>query len=215
VSHDLRAPLRPIDGFSQAVLEEWGPKLDDKARDYLTRIRAAAQRMGHIIEDLLKLSRLSRGDMSLQPVDLASIAQSIAAELRVSEPERAVSFKSPAAAPCVGDARLLRIALENLIRNAWKFTRKREDPVIELGVQQDEGRNVYFLRDNGAGFAQDQSARLFQPFQRLHSAAEFEGTGIGLAIVGRIIHRHGGRIWAESSPGQGATFFFTLGEQRG
>lgn len=210
VSHDLRAPLRPLDGFSQAILEDCGDSLTPKGKEYLGRIRAAAQRMGHLIEDLLQLSRMSQAQMAVRPVDLVPIAEAVIAELRTNDPARAVEYVSVPQAVVDGDGRLLRIVFENLLRNAWKFSGKVAQPRIELGVRTEDHRNVYFVRDNGAGFDKAAAARLFQPFQRFHQASEFEGTGIGLAIVRRIIRRHGGDIWAESTPGQGATFLFSL-----
>lgn len=209
VSHDLRAPLRPLDGFSQALLEDCADQLDDRAKDYLKRIRAAAQRMGQLIDDLLQLSRISRADAKRQAVDLSEMATAILAEARGGDPARQVETVIQPGVTVEADPRLLRIALENLLRNAWKFTGKRADARIELGVRNDKEK-TYFIRDNGAGFDPAFAARLFQPFQRLHTTSEFEGTGIGLAIVTRIITRHNGRLWAESAVGQGATFFFTL-----
>jgi hypothetical protein len=212
VSHDLRAPLRPLDGFSQALLEDYGDKLDDHGRHYLNRIRAAAQRMSQLIDDLLQLSRMGRVLTTLGSVDLAALAESVITELRRNEPERDVEYVGGATAPVQGDARLLRIALDNLLRNAWKFTRKKARPKIEFGQITQGDKIVYFVRDNGAGFDTAYASKLFQPFQRLHSASDFEGTGIGLAIVQRIIGRHRGRVWAASQPGEGATFFFTVHE---
>ncbi len=211
VSHDLRAPLRPLDGFSLALLESYGDKLDAQAKDYLLRIRAAALRMSQLIEDLLRLSRIRRADLRPQPVDLAAIGEAIAAELRQSDPTRAVEFVVKPDAHAHGDSRLLRIVLENLLRNAWKFTQKKATARIELGMRTERGETVYFVGDDGVGFDPAFAHRLFTPFERLHASSEFEGTGIGLAIVQRIIHHHGGRVWAESAPGHGATFFFTLG----
>ena len=210
VSHDLRAPLRPLDGFSQALLEDYGDILDPKAKDYLKRIRAAAQRMSQLIEDMLQFSRLGRGDLNNRAFDLAPLGEAVVAELRRTEPGRDVEFVSIPEATTYGDSRLMRIVLENLLRNAWKFSRKTERARIELGAKDEAGRVVYFVSDNGAGFDLQYAKKLFQPFQRLHTGAEFEGTGIGLAIVQRIIHRHDGRVWAEAAPGKGATFFFTL-----
>jgi signal transduction histidine kinase len=213
VSHDLRAPLRPLDGFSQALIEDHGPKLDEKARDYLNRIRAAAQRMSQLIEDMLELSRMGRAEMSVRPVDLVPVAEAVVGEIRKNEPGRAVEFVSVPEDKVKGDPRLLRIVLENLLRNAWKFSSKVEKPRIELGVSREGDTTAHFVRDNGAGFDSAHAGRLFQPFQRLHSNAEFEGTGIGLAIVQRIIRRHRGRVWAEGVPGKGATIFFTLNDE--
>ncbi len=212
VSHDLRAPLRPLDGFSQALLEDYAGQLDPKAQDYLKRIRAAAQRMSQLIDDMLQLSRLGRAELVAGPCDLASMSEAIITELRRNEPGREVAFSSATGAATTGDSRLLRIALENLLRNAWKFTRKSPAARIEFGVRRDGAQPVYFVSDNGAGFDPAHARKLFQPFQRLHSAKDFEGTGIGLAIVQRIVRRHDGRVWAAATPGAGATFFFTLHE---
>jgi signal transduction histidine kinase len=209
VSHDLRAPLRPLDGFSQALLEDYGAQLDARGQDYLKRIRAAAQRMGQLIDDLLQLSRISRSDVKRQAVNLSEMATAILAEAQSGDPSRTIETAVEPGVVVQADSRLLRIALENLLRNAWKFTGKRADARIEVGIKPDK-EPVYFVRDNGAGFDQGFSSRLFQPFQRLHSTSEFEGTGIGLAIVTRIIGLHGGRVWAEAAVGKGATFFFTL-----
>ncbi|MBL9037259.1 MAG: response regulator [Archangium sp.] len=212
VSHDLRAPLRPLEGFSRALLEDYGDKLDADATRYLERIEAAAKRMGLLIEDLLRLAHLGRGAVQRAPCDLAPIAAAVVAEQQALEPGRQVELVCPAELKVDGDGPLLRIVLENLLRNAWKFTRHAADARLEVGTKEVDGRTAYFVRDNGAGFDSAFAHRLFQPFQRLHTAAEFEGTGIGLAIVGRIIRRHGGKVWAESQPGHGATFFFTLDE---
>jgi two-component system sensor histidine kinase/response regulator len=206
VSHDLRAPLRPLDGFSVALLEDYGDKLDDAGRDYLLRIRAAAHRMSQLIDDLLQLSRMTRTEMIRGEVDLAKLAKDTIDELRANEPGRHVEFVCLEDAKVEGDARLLRIALENLLRNAWKFSAKVAHARIELGKKDD----AFFVRDNGAGFDKAHAGRLFQPFQRMHSSAQFEGTGIGLAIVQRIVRRHGGTIWAEAAVDQGATFFFQV-----
>jgi signal transduction histidine kinase len=211
VSHDLRAPLRPLQGFAEALLEEYGGKLDDQAKTYLQRIGASALRMSELIDDLLELSRMARAEVDFRAIDLAAIAQAIVAELRAGDPDRVVTFVCPPEAPAQGDARLLRIVLENLFRNAWKFTKKVTAATIEFGLRTDDGTPVFFVRDNGAGFDPIYAEKLFQPFQRLHSAAEFEGTGIGLAIVQRIIRRHRGRVWGESAVGQGATLLFSLG----
>jgi PAS domain S-box-containing protein len=212
VSHDLRAPLRAIDGFSQALLGHGGgDRLDDKGRHYLARIRAGAQRMSELIDDLLLLSRVSRSELCHGPVDIGEIASAIVAEQRRRQPERAVEVSVASGMAATGDRRLLVIALENLIGNAWKFTSRRTPAHIEVGVEPREGETVFFVRDDGAGFDMAYADKLFGAFQRLHEASEFEGTGIGLATAQRVISRHGGRIWAEARPGQGATFFFTLG----
>lgn len=210
VSHDLRAPLRGIDGFSQALLEDHADQLDEDGRHLLNRVRAAAQRMATLIDDLLNLSRISRSEMKWENIDLAELAHSIIDDLRQSDPTRDIEI---AVAPemCVsGDERLIRIALENLLRNAWKFTRNTKAPRIEVTPMLEYGADVYAVHDNGAGFDMAYADKLFGAFQRLHSMSEYEGTGIGLATVQRIIHRHGGRIWAEGAVNEGATFYFTL-----
>jgi len=210
VSHDLRAPLRSIDGFSQALLEDYEDKLDETGKDYLHRVRAASQHMAQLIDDLLKLSRLSRAEMHYEQVDLSALAQAVAAELKETEPERQVKFIIKERVVAYGDRPLLRVVLENLFRNSWKFTSKHPQATIEFGVIQEGGKPVYFVRDDGVGFDRAYAGKLFVPFQRLHTSAEFEGTGIGLATVQRIIHRHGGNIWAEGEVEKGATFYFTL-----
>ena len=211
VSHDLRAPLRSIDGFSKLMLEDYGSKLDDNARVYLTRIRNASQRMGELIDDVLLLSRLSRRELSFQELNLAGIAEEIFRKLDDSEPERGAELVVPRQLPAKGDPHLLRILLENLLGNAWKYSRKQNSVRIELNAQHDDnGQLIYFVRDNGVGFDMKYVEKLFQPFQRLHSAAEFEGTGIGLATVAQIVRRHSGEVWAESELYAGATFYFTL-----
>lgn len=209
VSHDLRAPLRPLDGFSQALLEDYGDKLDDEARDYLMRIRAAAQRMSQLIDALLGLSRIGRAAVRPQTVNLGALARAVVEELRKDDPARSVDFVT-SDLTVEGDPQLLRIALENLLRNAWKFTRDKPHATIELGARAERGETVYFVRDDGVGFDPTFATRIFQPFQRFHTQDEFEGTGIGLAIVERVIRHHGGRIWPQSSPGGGASFCFTL-----
>jgi light-regulated signal transduction histidine kinase (bacteriophytochrome) len=211
VSHDLRAPLRRMDGFSKALLQAHGDKLDDQGRHYLQRVCAGAQQMGGLIDDLLKLSRIARSDMERGRVDLSIVASRIDEELREAEPGRDMEFVLKKGLPVEGDKRLLEVVLENLLGNAWKFTGKMEKKTrIEFGVEEREGEKVYFVRDNGAGFDMAYADKLFGAFQRLHRADEFEGTGIGLATVQRIIHRHGGRVWGEGEVGTGATFYFTL-----
>ncbi len=210
VSHDLRAPLRAIDGFSQALLEESGRTLDESARKHLERVRAATQRMGQLIDDLIGLSRLTRTEMRRDRVDLSDLARRVADDLRRNQPGRQVTFSIAEGIAAQGDGRLLRIVLENLLGNAWKFTRNRPDARIEFGVRRDNGRPVFFVRDNGAGFDMAYAQKLFGAFQRLHSAQQFEGTGIGLATVARIVRRHGGDVRAEGIVDQGATFYFTL-----
>lgn len=209
-SHDLRAPLQTIDGFSRALLEDYGDKLDAVAKDYLQRLRAAAQHMAGLIDDLLKLSRLTRADMALEPVDLGELARAVADELRAQEPAREVAFEIAADAIVQGDKRLLAILIQNLLGNAWKFTSKHPRARIEFGVAERDGERVYYVRDDGAGFDMTRVDKLFIPFQRLHTTSDFPGQGIGLATVRRIVARHGGRIWAEAMPEQGATFYFTL-----
>jgi PAS domain S-box-containing protein len=210
VSHDLRAPLRSIDGFSQVLIEDYVDKLDEEGNDYLQRVRAASQRMGELIDDLLNLSRVTRGEMCHEDVDLSAMAQAICSDLQCSQPKRKVKFVIKPELVDRGDMRLLRAAFENLLGNAWKFTGKKKSARIEFGQIENDGQHVYFVRDNGVGFDMDYADKLFGAFQRLHSPSEFEGTGIGLATVQRIIHRHGGNIWAESKLNKGTTFYFTL-----
>jgi signal transduction histidine kinase len=214
VSHDLRAPLRAIDGFSRALLEDHGPSLPPEARAEVLRVRAATRRMAGLIEDLLRLSRAARTELSRTAVDLSSIARSIASELAASARDRRVTFDIADGLRVVGDERWLRRAMENLMGNAWKFTSKRANARIEVGAARKEGADgpIFFVRDDGAGFDMSRADRMFAPFQRFHAAEDFCGTGIGLAIVRRIVQRHGGRIWAEGAPGKGATFYFTLPE---
>jgi signal transduction histidine kinase len=213
VSHDLRAPLRSIDGFSQMLLEDYGPLLAEDGQDYLHRIRSASQRMGQLINDLLKLSRLTRGELRREPVALSPMAEEIAAELQQSDPNRRAKFIINPGVTATGDARLLRVVLENLLSNAWKFTGKKTRPQIEFSYLWENESHTFYVRDNGAGFDMAYADKLFKPFQRLHRDTEFEGTGVGLATVQRIIHRHGGRVWAEGTVDKGATFYFVLQEQ--
>jgi signal transduction histidine kinase len=210
VSHDLRAPLRGIVGFSQAVEEDYADSLDGTGRDLLARIRAAGIKMESLIDDLLKLSRITRAKIVRASFDLSAMVEGIISELKAKEPDRAVSVKIAPGVRAEGDERLLQIALDNLLGNAWKYTSKKERAEISFGVLEHDGEQAFFLRDNGAGFDMSYAEKLFKPFQRLHSASEFEGTGIGLATVARIVRRHGGRVWAESQHEQGTTFFFTL-----
>lgn len=209
VAHDLRSPLRSIDGFSQALLEDLGESLPPEALGHLRRVRASAQHMGHLIDDLLALSRVVRVELRSDTVDLGKICTDICSKLRESHPHREVETNIASNLVAEGDPFLLTIALENLLSNAWKFTSRQPRASIEIGARQGP-EQVYFVQDNGAGFDMLHAARLFQPFQRLHPSSDFDGTGIGLATVKRIIGRHGGRIWAEAQPGLGATFFFTL-----
>jgi PAS domain S-box-containing protein len=210
VAHDLRGPLRSIDGFSQALLEDYGNRLEEGGKDYLNRVRVATQRMGQIIDDLLKLSRISRAEMKRETVNLNAMAMAIVDDLKSKQPDRDVELVIARGLVVQGDARLLRVVMENLLGNAWKFTGLQPLAKIEVGVMEEEGKRVFFVRDNGAGFDMAYADRLFGAFQRLHSASEFPGTGIGLATVQRIIQRHGGKVWADGAPGKGATFYFTL-----
>jgi signal transduction histidine kinase/PAS domain-containing protein len=207
-SHDLRAPLRGINGFSQALLDDYGDTLDDTAKEYLRRIHTGAVRMGELIDDLLDLSRISKAPLNFERFDISEIARSVLDELSASHPERRVRIEVANDLETCGDPRLFRIALENLLGNAWKFTDKREQANIEVGF--DDAQEAFFVRDNGAGFSMDYADRLFVPFQRLHSPEEYSGTGIGLATTKRIIERLGGTIWAASEEERGATFYFTL-----
>jgi|GEM_PF-3178819 len=211
VSHDLRAPLRSIDGFSRILLDDCKDRLGTQHKNYLERIRAATQRMGELIDDLLKLSRVTRAGMSREAVDLGALAAAVIEDLRRADPQRRVAVDIQPGLTAVGDPPLLRVLLENLIGNAWKFTGKTPDARIAFGARDDSShQRVYFVRDNGAGFDMTYASKLFGAFQRLHSMDEFPGTGIGLATVQRIVRRHGGRVWAEGAIGQGAAFYFTL-----
>jgi PAS domain S-box-containing protein len=213
VSHDLRAPLRSIDGFSQILLEDYDQLLDDVSKDYLQRVRSGAQRMGQLIDDLLKLSRVSSGGLKKETIDLTQMAQEIADGLRQSSQERNAAITIESKLTCYGDKGLIRVVVENLFSNAWKYTQyKQEQTQIEFGQQNLDGTPVFFIKDNGAGFDMKYSNKLFGPFQRLHTAQDFEGSGIGLATVNRIIQRHGGKVWAEGEPDKGATFYFSLPE---
>ncbi len=210
VSHDLRAPLRSMDGFSQAVLEDYADRLDAEGRDYLGRIRRSSQRMAQLIDDILTLSRVTRGDLERSKVDLSAMAEAIVVELQKTDPTREVGFDIAPAVVAEGDGRLLRVVLANLLGNAWKFTAGNSQAHVEFGVTENEGKPAYFVRDDGAGFDMAYADKLFQPFQRLHSTSDFEGTGIGLATVARTVARHGGRVWAEGAVEQGTTTYFTL-----
>ncbi len=210
VSHDLRAPLRSVDGFSQEILEDYGDKLDENGVDSLRRIRAASQRMGLLIDGLLNLFRLSRSEIVRTRVDLSAVAGDITETLRKNQPGRKVDIVIAEGMVAEGDERLLYVVLQNLLGNAWKFTERVPEARLEFGAMKKDDRTVYFVRDNGAGFDMAYADKLFKPFQRLHDAAYFSGTGIGLATVQRIIHRHGGRVWAEGGVGKGATFYFTV-----
>lgn len=212
VSHDLRAPLRSIDGFSQALLEDFGNDMDETANDYLNRVRLSTQRMGQLIDDLLKLSRVVRADMNKSLVDVAELAKGVERQLRDMCPGRDIEFVINGDLHARADGRLILVVLENLMGNAWKFTAKKESARIELGVDDLEGRKVYYVKDNGAGFDESYVHKLFEPFQRLHTIQEYEGTGVGLATVQRVVRRHGGDVWAKGEVDQGATVFFTLGD---
>jgi signal transduction histidine kinase len=216
VSHDLRSPLRALDGFSRILLEDAATVLDDNDKSNLHRIIAASERMGKLMDDLLKLSRIGRAGVRLTTVDLSKLADEVMGKLRAESPERDLELRIAPDLSVDGDAGLLRTVLENLLGNAWKYTRHTPRACIELGVQREgDGarRAAFFVRDNGTGFDMRYAAKLFSPFQRVHSPTEFEGNGIGLAIVWRIMQRHGGRIWVESEPGRGATFWLAFWEE--
>jgi signal transduction histidine kinase len=210
VSHDLRAPLRSIDGFSQVLLEDYGEQLPAEALGYLDRVRAATQRMSVLIDDLLNLSRVSRAPMRTEKVELSELAEVIARELAQGNLSRRVEFRIEPGLAVYGDPPLLRVLLENLLGNSWKYTAKHERALIEFGRESRDGRSVYFVRDDGAGFDSRYVKRLFGAFQRLHADNEFPGTGVGLATVQRIVRRHGGDVWAEGAVDRGATFYFSL-----
>jgi PAS domain S-box-containing protein len=210
VSHDLRAPLRSIDGFSHVLLEDYGEQLPDEGKGYLERVRAAAQRMATLIDDLLNLSRVTRTALQPKFINLSKMVEEIAGSLQEGQPDREVTFSIMPDLMVEGDPRLLHIVLENLLSNAWKFTSKQDHPVIEFGQKAHAKERTFYVRDNGVGFDMAYADKLFGVFQRLHSVSEFPGTGVGLATVQRIIAIHGGRIWAESEEGKGAGFYFTL-----
>jgi PAS domain S-box-containing protein len=210
ISHDLRAPLRSIDGFAHVLAEEYGARLDDRGHGFLDRVRRAAQRMGGLIDDILELSRVTRQEMRRVEVNLSELAAEIIDERARAEPTRKVMLEVIPGCVATGDPQLLRVLLQNLLENAWKYSAKNPQAEIEFGAETADEERVYFVRDNGVGFDMKYADRLFVPFQRLHSPEDFEGTGIGLATVARIVHRHGGRVWAEAAPGKGATIRFTL-----
>jgi light-regulated signal transduction histidine kinase (bacteriophytochrome) len=214
VSHDLRAPLRAIDGFSQILLEDCVEALSDDGKRYLRYIREATQQMAQLIDDLLSLARVTRTDLHRVDVDLSALVRRISQRLSAASPDRSSQFVVQEGVHGDGDAHLLAVLLENLLGNAWKFTSKREKAEIVFGCEERGGKSTYFVRDNGAGFDMAHAGKLFGPFQRLHSASEFEGTGIGLATVQRVVQRHDGHVWAEAKSDGGATFFFTLGGGR-
>jgi PAS domain S-box-containing protein len=210
VSHDLRAPLRSLEGFSQVLLEDFAADLDEEAQRYLGRIQANVARMAQMIDDLLHLSRATRSQLRREHTDLSELAREVLAELAVQQPERSVDADVADGLVARADPHLVRLVLQNLIGNAWKFTAQADEPAIRIGVSRQDGIDVFSVADNGAGFDMTYAHKMFDPFQRLHSAAEFEGTGIGLAIVARIVTRHGGQIRADGTPGGGATFRFSL-----
>ena len=210
ISHDLKAPLRTMAGFSEILLEDYGDKLDATGKDHLNRIKKAGQTMSRLIDDMLKLSSITRTEMIKDKVNLSELAQSIYVELKTTQPERQAEFIVAPEVFVNGDRQLLQILMQNLLDNAWKFTNKCSHSRLEFGGNQQEGKSVYFIKDNGAGFDMKYADGLFQPFRRLHNTEEYAGTGIGLAIVQRVIQRHGGRIWADSQTGKGTTFYFTL-----
>jgi len=210
VSHDLRAPLRAINGFSLALLEDYGTTLPPDGQALLARVRENTKRMAQLIDDLLVFSRLGRKPLEMGPVDLASLMQSVVEEQRQADPKRAIEVVVHSLPATLGDAGLLRQALSNLIENAFKFTRRQPKVRIEIGSRVEGAETVYYVRDNGAGFDMKYATKLFGVFQRLHGESDFEGTGVGLALVQRIVHRHGGRVWAQAAVDQGATFYFTL-----
>ncbi len=210
VSHDLRAPLRAIQGFSQIAIEECGDQLPESGRDYLTRVSTSARRMSLLIDDLLKLSRIGRTTLVRGPLDLSMLARNVWRRLSPAQPERDAQLTVADGLTVNADRRLLDLLFEQLLGNARKFTGGVPSPEVEVGAREIDGERVYFVRDNGAGFEQAYVGRLFSPFQRLHSDRDFPGSGIGLAIVHRIVRRHGGRTWAEGAVGSGASIYFTL-----
>jgi signal transduction histidine kinase len=214
VSHDLRGPLDAINGFSYLLMQKFGPDMDAQQRELLENIRASSRKMTGLIDDLLNLSRVTSSAMRTEAVDLSGVARSIVEELRSNSPERNAEFIAAEKAEVIGDARLLRILMDNLLRNAWKYTSHHDRARIEFGMTQENGRSVYFVRDDGSGFDPRSADRLFQPFQRLHSSAEFPGNGVGLATVQRIVRRHGGDVWAKGEKERGATFYFTINVPR-
>jgi signal transduction histidine kinase len=210
VAHDLRAPLRGIDSFSQLLLERYSERLDTEGVAYLNRVRAAASRMSQLIDALLSLAHVGRSDLQPLDLDFSQLVQSVASEIASANPDRNVPMVVAPGMRAYGDPRLLRLVVANLLENAWKFTTRRQRPAVEVGPVQNTALPTYYVRDNGAGFDPAYASRLFGAFQRLHPDREFPGTGIGLAIVQRVIARHGGTVWADSLPDQGATFYFTL-----
>jgi light-regulated signal transduction histidine kinase (bacteriophytochrome) len=214
VAHDLRTPLRSMDGFALVLLEDYGNRLDEEGKDALERIRAASQRMGNLIDDMLRLSQVTRADLKLARVDLSALAREIAGGIEREQSGRTVEWAIEAGLSIRADPALMRIAMQNLLQNAWKFTGRTDKPVIRVGALTRDANKVYFVADNGVGFDTAHAENLFGAFQRLHHADDFPGTGIGLAIVQRIIRRHNGKIWAEAKQGEGATFFFSVKESK-
>lgn len=210
VSHDLRSPLRSIHGFSEALAQSAAAKLSPEETNWLQKISDAAARMDRLTEDLLRLSRITRSDLKREPVDLALLARQVVHELRQTDPHRNVVFAISDSLGTHADAGLMRVALTNLLGNAWKYTGRREQALVSFGQEERDGQTVFYVRDNGAGFDMSYASKLFAPFQRLHSVREFPGSGVGLACVARVIHKHGGRIWADAKTGEGAAFFFTI-----
>jgi light-regulated signal transduction histidine kinase (bacteriophytochrome) len=214
VSHDLRAPLRAIDGFSRIILEDYVERLDDEGKRFLNIIRGNTQKMGELIDDLLVFSRLGRQEIRASDIDMEKLAKTASEEINLAVPGRKVQFAINKLSAAQGDKAMIRQVMANLLSNAIKFTRPKGNTTIEVGGSNEGDENVYYVRDNGVGFDMQYVHKLFGVFQRLHSSEEFEGTGVGLAIVQRIIHRHGGRVWAEGKVDEGATFYFTLPRER-
>jgi light-regulated signal transduction histidine kinase (bacteriophytochrome) len=210
VSHDLRSPLRSIHGFSEALAQSASAKLSTEEKNWLLKISDAAARMDRLTEDLLRLSRITRSQLKREPVDLAMLARQVVHELRQNDPHRDVVFAISDALGTHADPGLMRVALSNLLSNAWKYTGRRQQALVSFGQEERDGQKVFCVRDNGAGFDMSYASKLFAPFQRLHSAREFPGSGVGLACVARVVHKHGGRIWADAKSGEGAAFFFTI-----
>jgi light-regulated signal transduction histidine kinase (bacteriophytochrome) len=210
VSHDLRAPLRAMDGFSRILARQYEAVLDPEGKHLLQRVRQNAEQMAELIDDMLRLSRITRADLHIIRIDLSALAMEILETIKSSGQKRRIDIDVASGLVLHADERLLRVALENLLGNAWKFTSKQKKARIEVGLEFQDNMPVFFIKDNGVGFNMDYADKLFGPFQRLHTVEEFPGTGIGLAIVQRIINRHGGKIWAQSKPGEGASFFFTI-----
>jgi len=214
VSHDLRAPLRAIDGFSQALLDDHSDKLDDEGLIYLSRLHAAAGRMGVMIDELVRLARLSRSELERADVDLSAVAREVARGLQLANADREVAVRIQDGIHATGDPKLLRVIMESLLDNAWKFTARRPQAQVEVQAARRHGERIYSVRDDGVGFDMRYAERLFGPFQRMHPEREFSGSGIGLALAQRIVRRHGGRIWASAQVDAGATFYFTLERKR-